>query len=148
MSDTRVAPARTDDDESPLRRTIGRKLLVLFIIGDILGAGIYALTGEVAGQVGGALWVPFVIAFVVAALTAASYAELVGKYPRAAGAALYTNRAFDIPFVTFTWRSPSCAQASPRRAPPPGRSAATTWRSSCRCPSSWSRSASSWRWRW
>jgi amino acid transporter len=45
--------------------------------------------------------VPFVIAFVVAALTAASYAELVGKYPRAAGAALYTNKAFCVPFVTF-----------------------------------------------
>jgi amino acid transporter len=37
----------------------------------------------------------------VAALTAASYAELVGKYPRAAGAALYTHRAFHRPFFTF-----------------------------------------------
>ena len=37
----------------------------------------------------------------VAALTASSYAELVGKYPKAAGAALYTDRAFGIPFVTF-----------------------------------------------
>ena len=80
---------------------MGRKLLLLFIIGDILGAGIYALTGEVAGEVGGALWIPFVIAFVVAALTASSYAELVGKYPKAAGAALYTNKAFGRPFVTF-----------------------------------------------
>jgi APA family basic amino acid/polyamine antiporter len=26
---------------------------------------------------------------------------LVGRYPRAAGAALYTNRAFRIPFLTF-----------------------------------------------
>src|SRR5215203_3097550 len=100
MSDTGVRDARTADD-GPLNRTIGRKLLILFIIGDILGAGIYALTGEVAGEVGGALWVPFVVAFVVAALTASSYAELVGKYPKAAGAALYTNRAFGIPFVTF-----------------------------------------------
>jgi amino acid transporter len=92
------APA---DAQGPLRRTIGRKLLVLFIIGDILGAGVYALTGEVAGEVGGALWIPFVIAFVVAVLTAGSYAELVGKYPKAAGAALYTNRAFGLPFLTF-----------------------------------------------
>jgi amino acid transporter len=101
MSDTRAATEQQTEDDGPLRRTMGRKLLVLFIIGDILGAGIYALTGEVAGEVGGALWIPFVIAFVVAALTAASYAELVGKYPKAAGAALYTNRAFNIPFVTF-----------------------------------------------
>ena len=66
-----------------------------------MGTGIYALTGNVAGVIGGALWVPFLGAFVVAFLTAFSYLELVGKYPRAAGAALYTNRAFRIPFLTF-----------------------------------------------
>ncbi|RAY10846.1 amino acid permease [Actinomadura craniellae] len=84
-----------------LRRVIGRKVLLLFVIGDILGAGIYALVGQVAGEVGGAVWVPFLAAFVLAALTATAYAELVGKYPRAAGAALYTQRAFSIPFLTF-----------------------------------------------
>lgn len=84
-----------------LKRVIGPKLLFFFVIGDILGTGIYALTGSVAGQIGGALWVPFVGAFLVAFLTAFSYLELVGKYPRAAGAALYTNRAFGIPFLTF-----------------------------------------------
>ena len=31
-----------------LRRVMGPKLLLLFIIGDILGTGIYALTGDVA----------------------------------------------------------------------------------------------------
>ncbi|REE95469.1 APC family permease [Thermomonospora umbrina] len=84
-----------------LRRVIGRRVLVLFVVGDILGAGIYALVGEVAGEVGGALWLPFLVAFLLAALTATSYAELVGKYPRAAGAALYANKAFGVPFVTF-----------------------------------------------
>lgn len=85
----------------PLNRVIGRKVLLLFVVGDILGAGIYALTGKVAGEVGGAVWAPFLCAFVLAALTACAYAELVGKYPRAAGAALYANRAFRVPFVTF-----------------------------------------------
>ncbi|WP_054055830.1 APC family permease [Alloactinosynnema sp. L-07] len=84
-----------------LKRAIGPKLLFFFVIGDVLGTGIYALTGSVAGRVGGALWVPFLVAFIVAFLTAFSYLELVGKYPRAAGAALYTNRAFKIPFLTF-----------------------------------------------
>ncbi|ORT58452.1 APC family permease [Streptomyces sp. CB03238] len=87
--------------EPPLKRVIGPKLLVLFVIGDILGTGIYATTGKVAGKVGGALWLPFVIGFVVAILTAASYVELVGKYPKAAGAALYTQKAFKVPFLTF-----------------------------------------------
>ncbi|MDX3233907.1 APC family permease [Streptomyces sp. ME19-01-6] len=88
-------------NDTPLRRVIGPRLLVLFVIGDILGTGIYATTGKVAGKVGGALWLPFVIGFVVAILTAASYAELVGKYPKAAGAALYTQKAFKVPFLTF-----------------------------------------------
>ncbi|HEV2781693.1 MAG TPA: APC family permease [Actinophytocola sp.] len=84
-----------------LKRAIGPKLLFFFVIGDVLGTGIYALTGSVAGRIGGALWVPFLVAFVVAFLTAFSYLELSGKYPRAAGAALYTNRAFRVPFLTF-----------------------------------------------
>jgi basic amino acid/polyamine antiporter, APA family len=71
------------------------------VIGDILGTGIYALTGSVAGKIGGALWIPLLLAFVVAYLTAFSYLELVGKYPRAAGAALYTHKAFGIDFLTF-----------------------------------------------
>ncbi|NBM19707.1 APC family permease [Streptomyces sp. GC420] len=100
-ADTGTAPRPGGGGDTPLRRAIGPKLLVLFVIGDILGTGIYATTGKVAGKVGGALWLPFVIGFAVAILTAASYVELVGKYPKAAGAALYTQKAFKVPFLTF-----------------------------------------------
>jgi amino acid transporter len=84
-----------------LKRVMGPWLLLLFIVGDILGTGIYALTGQVANHVGGAVWVPFLVAFLVALMTAFSYLELVTKYPRAAGAALYTHRAFGVHFITF-----------------------------------------------
>ncbi|MDF2998557.1 MAG: amino acid permease [Xanthobacteraceae bacterium] len=87
--------------EPSLHRVMGPWLLLLFIVGDILGTGIYALTGNVAKQVGGVVWLPFLVAFAVALVTAFSYLELVTKYPRAAGAALYTHRAFGIHFVTF-----------------------------------------------
>lgn len=96
--------AETSDVNGPqpdLKRVMGPKLLLLFIVGDILGAGVYAVTGEAAGQVGGIVWLPFLVAFVVATLTALSYLELVTKYPQAAGAALYTHKAFGIHFVTF-----------------------------------------------
>jgi amino acid transporter len=89
------------EHEHDLKRVMGPKLLLLFIIGDILGAGVYAVTGGVAAQVGGLAWLPFLIAFAVAGLTALSYLELVTKYPQAAGAALYTHKAFGIHFVTF-----------------------------------------------
>src|SRR6478752_3660247 len=88
-------------ETTDLKRVLGPKLLLLFIVGDILGAGVYAVTGRIAGQVGGVAWLPFLVAFIVATLTAFSYLELVTKYPQAAGAALYTHKAFGIHFVTF-----------------------------------------------
>ncbi|WP_285240154.1 APC family permease [Pseudarthrobacter sp. MEB009] len=91
----------TRDSEPELKRVLGPKLLLLFIVGDILGAGVYAVTGTMAGTVGGMVWLPFLLAFVVATLTAFSYLELVTKYPQAAGAALYAHKAFGIHFVTF-----------------------------------------------
>ncbi|MCC2336070.1 APC family permease [Cellulomonas wangsupingiae] len=95
MVATSPAPTAT------LKRTVGRRMLLVFVVGDILGAGIYALTGKVAAEVGGAIWIPFLLAFGLAALTATAYAELVSRYPRAAGAAMYAHRAFGRPFVTF-----------------------------------------------
>ena len=76
-------------------------MLLLFVIGDMLGAGIYALVGQVGGRVGGAIWVAFAVAMALALFTAFAYAELVTKYPQAAGAALYVNKAFRQPFFTF-----------------------------------------------
>jgi basic amino acid/polyamine antiporter, APA family len=87
--------------EPSLRRVMGAKLLLLFILGDILGAGVYAVTGSMAVIVGGIVWLPFLVAFIVATLTALSYLELVTKYPQAAGAALYTHKAFGVHFITF-----------------------------------------------
>jgi len=93
--------AATPEAEPSLHRVMGPWLLLLFIVGDILGTGIYALTGQVANQVGGVVWLPFLVAFVVALITAFSYLELVTKYPKAAGAALYAHKAFGIHFITF-----------------------------------------------
>src|SRR5680860_1243294 len=100
MSDAVNTEGRVGE-EPELKRVLGPKLLLLFIVGDILGTGVYALTGDVAGEVGGAAWAPFLVAFAVATITAFSYLELVTKYPQAAGAALYTHKAFGIHFVTF-----------------------------------------------
>ena len=98
---TEVSSDRTGHEQYELKRVMGPKLLLLFIVGDILGAGVYAVTGDIAGEVGGIAWLPFLIAFTVATLTAFSYLELVTKYPQAAGAALYTHKAFGVHFVTF-----------------------------------------------
>ena len=94
-------PATEEEQQPELKRVMGPGLLLLFVVGDILGTGVYALTGQVAGEVGGAAWLPFLIAFLIATITAFSYLELVTKYPQAAGAALYAHKAFGIHFFTF-----------------------------------------------
>jgi len=101
MADATTQNGTTESEAPALNRVMGPWLLLLFVVGDILGTGVYALTGKVAAEVGGAVWLPFLAAFVVAVLTAFSYLELVTKYPRAAGAALYTHKAFGIHFLTF-----------------------------------------------
>ena len=84
-----------------LRRAITFPLLFAFILGDVLGAGIYALMGVLASEVGGMLWAPLILALALAMLTAGSYAELVTKYPKAGGATVFAERAFKHPMVSF-----------------------------------------------
>jgi basic amino acid/polyamine antiporter, APA family len=93
--------ARGDEGGVGLRRAITPTLLLLFILGDILGGGIYALVGEVGAETGGAIWVAFTLALIAALFTAASYAELVTKFPHAGGASLFAHRAFGHPLVSF-----------------------------------------------
>lgn len=76
-------------------------MLLLFVVGDVVGGGIYTLVGNIGAEVGGAVWLPMLLALGLAMFTAGSYAELVTKYPHAAGAALYVNKAFSRHFLTF-----------------------------------------------
>lgn len=83
-----------------LKKALTTPLLYFFILGDVLGAGVYVLVGQVAADSGGAVWVPLVAALCLALLTATSYAELVTKYPRAGGASHYATLAYG-PFAGF-----------------------------------------------
>jgi amino acid transporter len=84
-----------------LKRAITGKLLFAYVLGDVLGSGIYVLIGLVAGAVGGAFWIAFAVGVTIATITGLAYAELVTKYPQAAGAALYVNKAFGNRPLTF-----------------------------------------------
>jgi APA family basic amino acid/polyamine antiporter len=92
---------QTSEQPERLKRGITQWLLLFFVVGDIIGAGIYALVGQVGAQVGGAIWTAFLLALILAVFTACSYAELVTKYPRAGGTATYAHNAFKVPFVSF-----------------------------------------------
>jgi basic amino acid/polyamine antiporter, APA family len=77
-----------------LHRVLGFWALTAYGVGDILGAGIYALVGQVAARAGDAAWLSFLTAVAIASLSALSFAELAGRYPRSAGEAYYVNTAF------------------------------------------------------
>jgi APA family basic amino acid/polyamine antiporter len=87
--------------EDELKRSITGKMLFFYVLGDVLGSGIYVLIGLVAGAVGGAFWIAFAVGVAIATITGLAYAELVTKYPQAAGAALYVNKAFRNRPLTF-----------------------------------------------
>ncbi|MFH9760287.1 APC family permease [Streptomyces anulatus] len=99
-----MKPPRTTspatDSAPPLKRALTTSSLYFFILGDVLGAGVYVLVGQVAAESGGAVWAPLLVALCLALLTAASYAELVTKYPRAGGASHYAALAYG-PFLGF-----------------------------------------------
>jgi amino acid transporter len=91
------APALTAADQdapAPLRRAITRRALLLFVVGDVLGAGIYTLVGETAALARGTLWLALLVALGLALITAAAYVELVTRFPRAGGAAVFAHRAY------------------------------------------------------
>ncbi|MFJ7152486.1 APC family permease [Streptomyces sp. NPDC100445] len=100
MSIAREQAPETTPGGPGLKQALTTPLLYFFILGDVLGAGVYVLVGQIAGDVGGAVWAPLLVALVLAMLTASSYAELATKYPRAGGAAHYATRAFG-PFAGF-----------------------------------------------
>ncbi|MEQ4497620.1 MAG: amino acid permease, partial [Nocardioides kribbensis] len=101
MADSSAATTTALPDDGDLTRSITGRLLFFYVLGDVLGSGIYVLIGAVAGAVGGAFWIAFAVGVSVATITGLAYAELVTKYPQAAGAALYVNKAFRSPALTF-----------------------------------------------
>ena len=69
-------------------------MLVLYGLGTTIGAGIYALTGEVAGEAGMRAPLAFLVSAMLAGVTAIGFAELAGRLPRAAGEAVFVHHAF------------------------------------------------------
>ncbi|GGO77761.1 APC family permease [Nocardioides deserti] len=99
------SPSTVDDDvageDGGLKRSITGGQLFFYTLGDVLGSGIYVLIGLVAAAVGGAFWLAFAVGVSVAAITGSAYAELVTKYPQAAGSSLYVQKAFGNRALTF-----------------------------------------------
>lgn len=81
-------------ENKELPKSLGLAALIIYGVGDMLGAGIYGLIGAAAGVMGSMVWAGFLISAIAAGLTAISYASLGSRYPKAGGAAYITERAF------------------------------------------------------
>lgn len=81
-------------DRSALSRRLNLPLLTFYGLGTTIGAGIFVLVGKVAGRAGMAAPLSFVAAALLAAFSAFSFAELVARYPRSAGEAVYVREGF------------------------------------------------------
>ncbi|MCO4845467.1 MAG: amino acid permease [Sulfurovum sp.] len=86
--------------KSKLKRNVTLPMLVFYGLGNIFGAGIYVLIGEVAGIAGVYIPLSFLLACVVVSFTALTYAELSARYPMSAGEALYINAGFNSPILS------------------------------------------------
>ncbi len=80
--------------QEALARRITLPLLIFYGLGNILGAGIYVLVGEVAGIAGMFTPLSFLVALGIVSFTALSYSELVTRFPVSAGVAAYIKEGF------------------------------------------------------
>jgi len=91
-----------ENEKKPkLKRRISLFALTIYGVGNVLGAGIYALIGEVVGITGNLSWLAFILASITGALTGLSYAELSAMFPKSAAEFVYTEKAFKIRLLSF-----------------------------------------------
>ena len=102
MADTPPIPLLASDPEPALRRRLGLFAVSMSGIGIILGAGIYVLVGEAAGDAGNGVWLAFVIAAIVAAPTGLAFAELAAMFPEAGASSAYAREALGTRFGFIT----------------------------------------------
>ncbi len=72
--------------------------------GVMIGAGIFALTGQVAELAGDLLPFAFLAAAIITAFSAYSYVRLANAYPSAGGIAMFLEKAYGKSMIT-----PACA---------------------------------------
>ncbi|HEY0336060.1 MAG TPA: amino acid permease, partial [Burkholderiales bacterium] len=93
--------SKSSESSPSLRKSLGGWQVMLYGLGSMLGAGIYALIGKAAGMLGNAVWLAFAATMVAALLTGLSYACVGSRYPRAGGASFVTQHAFGKPWLSY-----------------------------------------------
>lgn len=90
-ADTRVVREPDRDVSTALDRSLSLPMLVFYGVGVTVGAGIFALVGEIVGIAGVRAPSAFLVAGAIAGLTGLCYAQLIARFPRAGGEAVYVT---------------------------------------------------------
>lgn len=96
MSDTKKSTRHANgrDDEQYKKNSLSLVGAVSMGTGVMIGAGIFALTGQVAEQAGGLFPLAFLAGAVVTAFSAYSYIKMSNAHPSAGGIAMYLQMAY------------------------------------------------------
>lgn len=89
-----------DEKKVKLKRTVSLPFIIFYGLGTMIGGGIYALTGKVAGEAGMYAPLSFAVAALLAMITSFSYAEMVARFPHSSGESRYVHHAFGLPWFT------------------------------------------------
>jgi basic amino acid/polyamine antiporter, APA family len=81
-------------ENTALKRSLSLPMMVLYGLGTTVGAGIYALVGELAAVAGYLAPASFLLASIMAIFIGMAFAELSARFPRAAGEAVYVENGF------------------------------------------------------
>ncbi|MFK7912434.1 MAG: APC family permease [Pseudomonadales bacterium] len=85
--------------EGRLLRTLNFPMLVLYGVGTTVGAGVYALLGEISAKAGALAPWAFLLASLLAGFTALSFAELARRYPQSAATARYVEEGLRLKWL-------------------------------------------------
>src|ERR1700736_1225275 len=85
----------TDDPDTQLRKDLSWWHLAVFGVSVVIGAGIFTVTAQTAGDVTGpAIWISFLIAAITCGLAALCYAEFASTLPVAGSAYTFSYATF------------------------------------------------------
>src|SRR5512136_2442978 len=91
---------KSEESKVQLRRTLGLFDATAISIGAIIGAGIFVVTGIVAGLAGPGLIISIVLAGIIASFTALNFAQLSAYMPREGGGYEFTYHLIS-PYAGF-----------------------------------------------
>jgi APA family basic amino acid/polyamine antiporter len=98
---SKLIPVTTSKKPKPeLKRALGLFDATAISIGAIIGAGIFVVTGIVAGMAGPSIIVSIIVAGIIASFTALNFAQLSAYMPKEGGGYAYTYKLIS-PFAGF-----------------------------------------------